>query len=188
LRILSGDFPYSITAKGRVRMLSRRATGLLIAAPLVLLTACGDAERLSPNADVATAAAVDKPKATINPAPKETPTATATSAAASSPGQTATSAATDGAPAAGGNAVKGTPDNKFDPASLEVKVGTKVTWTLEGVHSVNGGTDGKPDPASPMQSQIGVPSYEVTFDKPGTYPYFCLPHFSLGMKGEIVVK
>lgn len=88
---------------------------------------------------------------------------------------------------AGGAEVKGTIDNKFDPQKLEIKVGDTVTWTLDGAHSVNGGTDGKQDPESPMNSQIGVPTYEATFDKEGTFPYFCQPHFSLGMVGEIVV-
>jgi plastocyanin len=87
-----------------------------------------------------------------------------------------------------GPEVKATAENKFDPPTIEVKVGDKVTWTADGIHSVNGGTTGQQDPSSPIKgSDIGFKTYSVTFDKAGTYPYFCLPHFSLGMKGEVVV-
>jgi plastocyanin len=30
--------------------------------------------------------------------------------------------------------------------------------------------------------------FSLTFDKPGTYPYFCAVHADLGMKGTIVVQ
>jgi plastocyanin len=84
--------------------------------------------------------------------------------------------------------VAGTADNRFDPPTLEVAVGTKVTWTLTGFHSVTGGRDGQADPASPIKSELGVPTYEVTFDSEGTYDYFCQPHATLGMKGVVIVK
>lgn len=167
-------------------MLLRRSTAALLAVPLLLVTGCGGVERLQPNRDVAKPAALDKPKPTINPAPT-TPAATTPPPTSAAPTATGTQAPTG--PPGGGNEVKGTIDtNQFVPATLEVKVGDSVTWTLDGAHSVTGGTGPQADPASPMQSQIGVPTYKVTFDKPGTYPYFCQPHFSLGMKGEIVVK
>lgn len=85
------------------------------------------------------------------------------------------------------NEVQGTIGNKFEPAKLEIKVGDEVTWTLDGAHSVTGGTNGQPDDSSPMKSDIGVPNYKATFDKEGTFPYYCIPHESLGMVGEIVV-
>ena len=88
----------------------------------------------------------------------------------------------------GGAEVKGTVTNTFDPKTLEVKVGTTVTWTLDGVHSVTGGEGPQPNPDSPIgDSGIGVPTYEVTFEGEGTFPYFCIPHESVGMTGEIVV-
>ncbi len=93
-----------------------------------------------------------------------------------------------GAQSAG--AVKALSTNKFDPATLTVPAGTKVTWTSEGgFHTVTGG-DGAKDPASPIGNHTladASATVEVTFDKPGTYKYFCQPHASLGMKGEIVV-
>jgi plastocyanin len=166
-------------------MLLRRATATLLAVPLLLVTGCGEVKRLQPNEEVAKPVALDKPKPTINPGPTSPPPTTAAPAP--------TSAAPTGEPTGeptGGTEVKGTIGNAFEPAKLEIKAGDTVTWTLDGAHSVTGGTDGtgKPDPASPMKSEIGVPTYKATFDKPGTYPYYCFPHFSVGMKGEIVVK
>lgn len=165
-------------------MLPRRATAVLLAAPLLLLTGCGDVTRLQPSAK-ATASPLAKPTPTINPAPT-TPPATTAAPAPTSAAPTATGSAP---PAVGGGTeVKGTIDNKFVPAKLEIKAGDEVTWTLDGAHSVTGGTGPQADPNSPMQSEIGVPTYKVKFDKAGTYPYFCQPHISLGMVGEIVVK
>jgi len=86
--------------------------------------------------------------------------------------------------------VKALGSNRFDPATITVPAGTTVTWTNEdGFHTVTGG-DGQADPASPVGkstlAEAGATA-RVTFDKPGTYPYFCEPHQSLGMKGEVVV-
>ncbi|HVE98255.1 MAG TPA: plastocyanin/azurin family copper-binding protein [Mycobacteriales bacterium] len=79
----------------------------------------------------------------------------------------------------------------FDPATVEVAVGGTVTWTnKDGFHTVTGG-EGPEDPASPIgNNPLTSPgaTVKITFDKPGTYPYFCEPHLSVGMKGEVVVK
>ncbi|HVE63678.1 MAG TPA: plastocyanin/azurin family copper-binding protein [Mycobacteriales bacterium] len=100
---------------------------------------------------------------------------------------TATAVSAQGAPAG----VQATNALKFEPASLTVPVGTEVTWTNEGIfHTVTGGADGTEDPSSPIGNGTladASSTYAVTFDKPGTFPYFCQPHISSGMKGEIVV-
>jgi plastocyanin len=80
---------------------------------------------------------------------------------------------------------------KFDPATVNVAVGGKVTWTYVGgtYHTVTGG-DLSPDTSSPIQGGVLDQTHKtfvVTFPKAGTYPYFCQPHASVGMKGEIVV-
>ena len=83
-----------------------------------------------------------------------------------------------------------TADFKYDPVSVTVPVGGKVTWTNTGggYHTVTGGENAK-DESSPMQGVIASDgsTYSVTFDKPGTYPYFCEPHLQMGMKGEVIV-
>ncbi|HEU0131465.1 MAG TPA: plastocyanin/azurin family copper-binding protein [Mycobacteriales bacterium] len=81
---------------------------------------------------------------------------------------------------------------KFDPPSITVAVGGKVTWTNTGggFHTVTGGDNGTPDASSPVGDGVldaTGKTYSVTFDKAGTYAYFCRPHAGLGMKGEIVV-
>ncbi len=163
-------------------MHARRTLALAVLAPLVL-GACGAPGRGKPSAH-ATGNPAPRSTPTVfaaKPSPTPTPTATASGPATSSPQPAATTSG------GGGNAVQGTAANTFEPAKLTVKAGTEVMWALTGFHSVTGGKDGKPDPASPMKSEIGVPAYKVTFAKAGTYPYFCQPHYSLGMVGEILV-
>lgn len=89
---------------------------------------------------------------------------------------------------AGGNTVE-MKDFKFQPDTLNVKVGTKVTWinrdsTFHTVTSVGSG---------PLQSgniQAGQ-TYTYTFSEAGTYDYYCEPHSNgeprTGMVGKVVV-
>lgn len=185
-------------------MSHRRALIVLLATPLLLTTACsGGVQREQPNPKVAVSAVLPSITPTINPAPpssasptKAPSSAAATSAASSAVGSApASSAATSGgsaaAPAAGGNEVQALIESKFAPDNLAVKVGTEVTWVNKGgYHTVVGGADA-PDPASPIGNNALAAegdTVKIKFDKPGTYFYFCLPHQSLGMKGQIVVS
>ena len=70
----------------------------------------------------------------------------------------------------------------FQPKTLEVPVGTTVTWTNQDAiqHSVTA-SDGSFD--SGLFTQGGV--YSHTFDAPGTYSYVCSRHGS--MMGEVTV-
>jgi plastocyanin len=75
----------------------------------------------------------------------------------------------------------------FQPSPLHVAVGTTVTWTNQDQidHRVTSGTPKHPtdgfDGALPKQRA----TFETTFSKPGTYPYFCRIHNV--MRGVIVV-
>jgi plastocyanin len=71
----------------------------------------------------------------------------------------------------------------FQPRSLEVPVGTTVTWTNNDAiqHSVTA-SDNSFD--SGFFTQGGT--YSHTFDQPGTYAYYCARHGS--MMGEIKVS
>jgi plastocyanin len=85
----------------------------------------------------------------------------------------------------------------FQPTSLTIPVGTTVQWfwTSAG-HGVTSGVDGTPDGlfcspdgtacATAPTSAAGA-TYEYTFTKPGTFPYYCAPHVGDGMKGTIIV-
>jgi plastocyanin len=69
-------------------------------------------------------------------------------------------------------------------------------WYSSG-HNVISGAGGIPDNAfcSPNDlacaaaptSNFGT-TYEHTFTTPGTYPYFCAPHYAVGMKGTVTVQ
>ncbi len=78
--------------------------------------------------------------------------------------------------------VEATDKLKFTPETITVAVGGTVTWTNTGTvfHTVTGG---------PMNGTLAAKgaTYQVTFDKAGTYAYVCLPHAGVGMKGTVVV-
>ncbi len=78
---------------------------------------------------------------------------------------------------------------KFEPAVLEVRPGTTVTWRNvgRGRHSVNSGTadqlDGKFDGELPEMNS----TFTHTFSEPGEYPYVCGKHPRL-MQGKVIVR
>jgi plastocyanin len=77
---------------------------------------------------------------------------------------------------------------QFKPGQIEVKPGTRVTWTNQDdiTHTVTSGTpeqrDGRFELPLDGRGATGV----VRLETPGTYPYFCSRHQS--MRGEIHVK
>jgi len=97
----------------------------------------------------------------------------------------------------------------FRPETLEVSAGTTVTWlnTSKQGHSVTAYDDGLPEGADYFASGdfdseqaaedawdnssggtlFEGQTYEHTFEVPGEYPYFCIPHERSGMVGTVVV-
>jgi hypothetical protein len=73
-------------------------------------------------------------------------------------------------------------DNSFEPQTIHVQPGTTVRWVNRGrhAHTVTAEDDrwdsGDIRPAA---------SYTATFQRPGTYDYFCRHHE--GMRGTVVV-
>lgn len=105
-----------------------------------------------------------------------------------------------------GTLVEMTGDFLFDPETVEISTGETIVWRTEGFtpHTVTAYQDRIPDEAEYFASggftteqaardgypegEIGVGGeYEHTFDIPGTYEYFCVPHESM-MKGTVVVR
>jgi plastocyanin/uncharacterized membrane protein len=80
-------------------------------------------------------------------------------------------------------------NNFFDPIGLHVEPGTTVRFDIEaGAHSATAYPDRIPDDATAFDSgTISEGSYEHTFETPGTYDYYCIPHKVVGMVGRIVV-
>jgi len=84
----------------------------------------------------------------------------------------------------------------FQPDPLTVKAGTTVTFVNSDQihHTATAGTRDKPAPKEFNAKLDGASGpgetteAEVTFDKPGTYAYFCKFHPGDGMVGEIVVE
>jgi plastocyanin len=88
---------------------------------------------------------------------------------------------------------------RFEPANLTVAKGTTVIWrnSSQTVHTVTddpGKASNKADAALPSGAQAWDSGnlnpgqmFSHTFDTPGTYKYFCIPHEAAGMTGTIVV-
>ena len=73
----------------------------------------------------------------------------------------------------------------FAPALVMVAPGTKITWTNkdEEPHTVTSADGGKTFKSDALDTDD---KFSFTFDKPGTYKYFCSIHPH--MVGTIVVK
>ena len=75
----------------------------------------------------------------------------------------------------------------FDPAAVEVSPGTTVVWEWTG----SGGSHNVVAEDGTFESELTKESghtFEYTFEEPGTYDYYCIPHKSVGMVGRIVVE
>src|ERR1051326_8421519 len=147
--------------------------------------------------------------------------ADSTGAAAAPASQPAAGAsATAGAPAAGtGTAMAPTGKTcevkmigdasgyKYDPATLTIKQGDAVKWTVVSgpphnvsfyADSIPSGAQNQlnanmPNPMSPLTSPLfnnPGESYTISFAgvPKGTYKYFCTPHQALGMHGQLTVQ
>jgi plastocyanin len=76
-------------------------------------------------------------------------------------------------------------EHYFDPSLLKIPVGTTVIWHNFGdqthdIHARDGSFN------SPLLDQGGT--YTFTFNKPGKFPYYCMPHEGDGMFAEIDVE
>jgi plastocyanin len=77
-------------------------------------------------------------------------------------------------------------DNFFEPANITIEPGTTVTWVQSGdnPHTTTS-YDGLWD--SGMIEGGSGGTFSFTFEEPGTFDYFCIPHESLGMIGSVTV-
>ena len=81
-------------------------------------------------------------------------------------------------------------DFYFEPAVLTVQEGDTVTWTSEGSfpHTTTSGTSGIPDGIWDSGFLFSGDSFTVVFGEAGDFPYYCIPHYSFGMDGTIIVE
>ena len=172
-----------------------------LAATVIVLGACagGDKSNAADTVGVATDTST-APAATA-------PASTTPSAAPAAGGAVGTAAPITGAT----HEVKMVGDAKgyrFEPATLTIKAGDGVKFTVVsgGPHNVafdpatipadsktqldaNMGTEKMGELSSALKTNPGE-SVTISFAsiKPGKYPFHCTPHLALGMKGEITVQ
>ena len=92
---------------------------------------------------------------------------------------------------------------RFEPAELTTTVGSTVTWTNDSSEShtvtayataeeffASGGATSEDEARDAVADGLldGGETFEFTFDEPGTYQYFCVPHEEQGMVGTIIVE
>ena len=78
----------------------------------------------------------------------------------------------------------------FVPESLDISVDDTVIWINKGSvdHTTTSGDNGVPD--GNWDSGVIAPgdSFKHVFSTAGTFPYYCAIHWSMGMKGRIIVR
>jgi plastocyanin len=87
----------------------------------------------------------------------------------------------------------------FQPDAVRIKAREAVEWRNRSLftHTVtddptraSDAADAQlPEGAEPFSAQVGPGEiYRHTFTVPGTYRYFCMPHESRGMHGQVIVE
>jgi len=78
-------------------------------------------------------------------------------------------------------------DYAFAAPTITIDAGKSVRWssTTGTFHTIT--PDGHQAFAERQMNASGA-TFEVRFDTPGRYKYFCSVHRSLGMTGEVVVR
>lgn len=77
--------------------------------------------------------------------------------------------------------------NLFSPAILQIAPGDTVKFTVvDKGHNSVAKKGMLPEGAEPWKGKMSK-EVEVTFDVEGTYGYVCIPHYSMGMVGLILV-
>merc|ERR1712157_606797 len=84
----------------------------------------------------------------------------------------------------------------FEPAKVTVCKGDTVQWinNKAGPHNVVFDEDNIPSGVDQekisMDDQLGEPgdTFEMKFDTPGTYGYYCEPHRGAGMQATLIVQ
>lgn len=178
-----------------------RFYGFAVAAGMITLGACAGGDK---NPADTTHVAVDTSSAAT--------TTTTTGGASSTTTGGATGGAVTAAPITGTtktvNMVGDAKGYRFEPANVTVKQGDGIKFVVVsgGPHNVafdpatipadvkaqldaNMGTDKMGELSSSMKMNPGE-SVTVSFGniKPGQYPYHCVPHLALNMKGVITVQ
>lgn len=98
-------------------------------------------------------------------------------------------------------------NHEFTPETLTIGSGEVVKWVndTDEAHTVtaveaslpdgadyfsSGEASGEDEATASLTEELIDPgeSFEWTFDEPGTYRYYCIPHRADGMEGSVVVE
>ncbi len=98
-----------------------------------------------------------------------------------------------------GTVIGMTDELRFDPEEVTVRVGDTVTWrnTSSVDHTATDDPSKAQDPANALLPEGAEPwdsgniepgaEWSHTFDVPGEYTYFCIPHEAAGMVARLTV-
>jgi plastocyanin len=77
----------------------------------------------------------------------------------------------------------------FVPDTLNINQGDSVLWinTTAIGHTTTSGVNGVPDGYWDSGLMAANDSFAFEFDSAGSFPYYCTPHWTLGMVGLIIV-
>jgi plastocyanin len=133
-------------------------------------------------------------------APADEPTEASEDAATEASGEEPTAMTGTGAGVGTTHTIEMTEDVVFEPAELTVSAGDTVTWVTVGSfpHSSTCDPAKAADPANAVLPEGADPwdsgllqdgqEFSLTFNVPGEYTYFCIPHESMGMVGKVIVE
>ena len=77
----------------------------------------------------------------------------------------------------------------FDPPEVHIKANQTVRWVwVSGTHNVISGAACTPDGKFGSGTTASSTTFEHEFKSAGSFPYYCDPHCSIGMKGNVIVE
>lgn len=81
-------------------------------------------------------------------------------------------------------------DYVYTPSTVVIRPGDTVKWInkVDNQHTITSGKDGVADGLWDSKRLNNGQSFSYTFEKPGTYTYFCVPHSVFKMNGAVEVK
>lgn len=77
----------------------------------------------------------------------------------------------------------------FVPDTIVIDLGDTVTWVNQSaiIHTSTSGSNGIPDGYWDSGNMLAGDSFSFVFDSVGVFPYYCTPHWTLGMVGAVIV-
>lgn len=79
---------------------------------------------------------------------------------------------------------------KFQPDPVTVNVGDTIKWTNNSTvhHTSTSGSSCTPDGIWASPNLTAGESFSFVFTTAGTFPYYCIPHCTIGMTGTVIVN